>query len=172
MTTTPQILLVEDLPMDIRLTEEILRHSGVTAEMFAVTDGAQALDFLYQRGDFAHRAPGYPLLVLLDLKMPRVDGFDVLRQIKGDPNLKVIPIIVLTSSTHHDDIRRAYDLGANAYMVKEIDFPTHAAGIEAAVRFWLHVNMPPPLCARRNITGTSLKEPAAESSGSSTPSGR
>jgi DNA-binding response OmpR family regulator len=120
----------------------ITNHS--TTDVAVATDGLSALDCLYRRGAFASRNNGPPTLVLLDLKMPRVDGLEVLRQIKADDRLKTIPIVMFTSSREVQDVIRSYQLGANAYVVKPVEFRQFVATLQGLRSFWLTVNEPPP----------------------------
>jgi len=121
-TDLKRILLAEDNANDVELTVAALKANRLANEVVVVRDGAQALDYLYRRADFASREPGLPALVLLDLKMPKVDGLEVLRVIKADPAMRSIPIVVLTSSREEQDLVRSYDLGVNAYVVKPVAF--------------------------------------------------
>jgi CheY-like chemotaxis protein len=134
------ILLAEDNASDVELTLEALRHNHVVNEVVVVRDGAQALDYLYRRNGYADRAGGRPALVLLDLKMPKVDGIEVLRQVKADPVLKTIPIVILTSSREEQDLVQTYDLGVNAYVVKPVDFHEFIDAVKAIGGFWAVVN--------------------------------
>ncbi len=118
-----QILIVEDDPKDVELTLNALSEHNLANEIKVVRDGAEALDYLYRRGAFAAEPEGNPLLMLLDLKMPKVDGIEVLRQIKADQHLRTIPVIILTSSRQARDLRTCHDLGARAYVVKPVKFP-------------------------------------------------
>ena len=117
-----RILLVDDSPRDTELALDALAQYNLANEVVAVRDGAEALDYLYRRGQFADRANSQPAVVLLDLKMPKVDGIDVLRQIKSDPQLKIIPVVVMTSSREEQDLVNSYQLGVNAYIVKPVHF--------------------------------------------------
>jgi len=139
-----RILLAEDNANDIELTMTALRENHVLNEVIVVQDGAAALDYLFKREAHAHRAGGNPALVLLDLKMPKMDGIEVLRQVKADPMLKTIPVVVLTSSREEQDLVRSYDLGVNAYVVKPIDFLEFVAAVKLLGGFWALVNEPPP----------------------------
>ncbi len=134
------ILLAEDNAADVELTLEALRANHVVNEIIVVRDGAQALDYLYRRNSYADRSGGRPALVLLDLKMPKVDGIEVLRQIKADPALKPIPVVVLTSSREEQDLVQTYDLGVNAYVVKPVDFHEFIDAVRAIGGFWAVVN--------------------------------
>ncbi len=139
-----RILLVEDNPYDVELTLEALAEYNVANEVITVGDGAQALDYLYRRGDHTNRPEGNPAVILLDLKLPRVDGIEVLRTIKGDTNLKIIPVVILTSSREERDVVESYKLGVNAYVVKPIDFQEFARAIKGLGAFWAIINEPPP----------------------------
>lgn len=145
MTAVRTILLAEDNANDIELTLAALRSNSVVNEVVVVRDGAAALDYLYRRRGFAGRSPEPPGLILLDLKMPKVDGLEVLQQIKSDRTLKTIPIVVLTSSREESDLVRTYDLGVNAYVVKPVVFHEFMEAVKALGQFWAVVNEPPPL---------------------------
>jgi len=138
------ILLAEDNANDVELTVTALRENNVVNEIVVTRDGVETLDYLYRRNEYAGRAPALPALVLLDLKMPRVDGTEVLRQIKSDPNLKTIPVVVLTSSREEKDLLRSYDLGVNAYVVKPVNFHEFIDAVKGLGAFWAMVNEPPP----------------------------
>src|SRR5262245_47543741 len=116
------ILLVEDDRKDIELTMAAFSESNISNEVIAVRDGAETLDDLYRRGNYAGRGEGHPLVILLDLKLPRVDGIQVLQCLKADPLLRSIPVVMLTSSREESDVMRSYNLGVNAYVVKPVDF--------------------------------------------------
>jgi len=137
------ILLVEDNPLDIELMLAALQEHGLTNEIVVARDGVEALDYLYRRNQYAGRPAGHPLLILLDLKMPRVDGLEVLRQIKQDPDLRVIPIVMLTSSREEQDIVESYNLGANAYVVKPVAFEAFVGVVKQIGLFWILINEPP-----------------------------
>jgi CheY-like chemotaxis protein len=143
MTEVKCILMAEDDPRDVELTLEALAENKIANELVVVNDGAAALDYLYHRGEFAHRTNGNPTLVLLDIKMPKVDGIEVLRRIRGDANLRLIPVVILTSSREQRDLIASYDLGVNAYVVKPVDFQDFQAAIQALGLFWAVVNEPP-----------------------------
>ena len=132
-----EILLVEDNPGDVRLTREALREGKVGNEPAVVTDGEAALDYLFQRGPFTN-APR-PDLVLLDLNLPKKDGREVLAVIKGDPDLKRIPVVVLTTSKEEEDVHRAYNLAANCYVTKPVEFEEFMKVIRAIEDFWLTI---------------------------------
>ncbi len=138
------ILLAEDNPNDVELTLAAFAANRLLNEVVVTRDGAQTLDFLYRRNAYADRPAGAPALLLLDLKMPKVDGLEVLRVIKLDPRLKSIPVVVLTSSRQEQDLIRSYDLGVNAYVVKPVDFGEFVEAVKALGGFWAVVNEPPP----------------------------
>jgi len=144
MSTLKRILLVEDNPRDTELVLEALAENHLANEVVSVGDGAEALDYLFRRGQYAGRSNGQPAIILLDLKMPKVDGTEVLRQVKGDPALKVIPVIVMTSSREEQDLLRTYQLGANAYVVKPVTFSEFMEAVTKLGAFWAIVNVPPP----------------------------
>lgn len=144
MNFLKRILLVEDSPRDAEMTLKALDAHHLANEVFHVRDGAEALDFLYRRGDFADRVNGQPAVVLLDLKMPKVDGLEVLRRIKSDPVLKQIPVVVMTSSREDQDLQAAYQLGVNAYVVKPVKFPEFVDAVKQVGAFWAVLNEPPP----------------------------
>ena len=139
-----RILLAEDNANDVELTMTALRENKVLNEIIVVRDGAEALDYLFKREGHKYRAGANPALVLLDLKMPKVDGIEVLRQIKNDPGLRSIPVVVLTSSREEQDLVRTYDLGVNAYVVKPVDFHEFVEAVKLLGGFWAVVNEPPP----------------------------
>jgi len=145
MTSIRNILLAEDNTNDIELTIAALRSNNVANEVVVVRDGAAALDYLYRRSAFASRSPEPPGLLLLDLKMPKVDGLEVLQQIKGDRALRTIPIVVLTSSREESDLVRTYGLGVNAYVVKPVVFKEFMDAVKVLGQFWAVVNEPPPV---------------------------
>ncbi len=139
------ILLAEDNPNDIELTLAAFAESHLLNEIVVVRDGAETLDYLYARHAHQGRAGGQPVLILLDLKMPKVDGLEVLRTIKSDPALRLIPVVILTSSRQESDLIRSYGLGVNAYVVKPVDFHDFVVAVKALGGFWAVVNEPPPL---------------------------
>jgi CheY-like chemotaxis protein len=139
-----RILLVDDSPRDTELTVNALAQHNLANEVFTLRDGVEALDYLYRRGPFADRAAGNPAVVLLDLKMPKVDGIEVLRQIKSDPQLRMIPVVVLTSSREEQDLVTSYQLGVNAYIVKPVQFQEFVEAVKLLGAFWAVVNEPPP----------------------------
>jgi CheY-like chemotaxis protein len=144
MSDSPIILFAEDNPHDVELTLNAFAQHNLTNEIVVVPDGAAALDYLRRRGRFALRAPGNPALALLDLKMPKVDGLDVLRAIRADEALKNIPVIILTSSREEQDLARSYELGVNAYVLKPVDFQAFVDAVQALGVFWTIHNQPPP----------------------------
>jgi CheY-like chemotaxis protein len=139
------ILLVEDDPRDAKLTLAALAEHNVANKVFHVTDGEQALDYLNCEGKFKGREGGNPVAILLDLKMPKVDGLEVLKVIKNDENLKTIPVVVLTSSREPSDLTDCYGQGVNAYVVKPVDFAEFAKAVGRIGGFWVTVNEPPPI---------------------------
>jgi CheY-like chemotaxis protein len=141
------ILLAEDNANDVELTLTALNENHLANEIVVVRDGVEALDYLYRRNAYAGRPAGNPGLVLLDLKMPRVDGLEVLRTIKSDPNLKTIPVVALTSSRHEQDLIASYDLGVNAYVVKPVDFHEFIEAVKLLGGFWAIVQPPPQRAA-------------------------
>ena len=143
-----RILLAEDSVQDIELTLNALAENNITNSVTVARDGAEALDYLCKRGKFAGRANGNPVLLLLDLKMPKVDGLEVLRAVKADPRLRTIPVVVLTSSREEQDVVRSYELGVNAYVVKPVEFDKFLRAVRDLGLFWMLVNEPPPVVAR------------------------
>lgn len=144
MKTLRPILLAEDSPNDIELVLAAFRDMRLANEVAVARDGAEALDYLFRRGPHAGRASADPAVVLLDLKMPRVDGRDVLRQLRDDPRLRTIPVVVLTSSREESDLLQSYRLGANAYVVKPVDFEEFNTAVGKLGFFWALLNEPPP----------------------------
>ncbi len=145
MTAVHTILLAEDNANDAELTLAALREHRIANNIIVVRDGAAALDYLYRRGTFQDRPPDAPGLILLDLKMPKVDGLEVLQAVKADPVLKLIPIVILTSSREEADLVRSYGLGVNAYVVKPVVFQDFMDAVKALGQFWAVVNeLPPP----------------------------
>ena len=138
------ILLVEDDARDLELTLVALERSELANEVVVVRDGAQALDYLRRDGEFAQRPAGNPAVVLLDLKLPKIDGLEVLQQVKSDNRLKTIPVVVLTSSHEEVDMMRSYELGVNAYVVKPVDFHEFVNAVKELGVFWAVINEPPP----------------------------
>lgn len=149
MIELKRILLVEDDPNDVELTLEALAEHNLINEVFVVHDGVEALDYLYRRGQFTELPDGNPAVILLDLKLPRVDGFEVLRTIKSDDRLKFIPVVVLTSSHEDRDMVESYKLGVNAYVVKPVDFHEFTDAVKKLGIFWALINEPPPGSVRK-----------------------
>ena len=145
MTEIGRILLAEDDPRDVELTLTALDEYHLANEVVVVSDGEQALDYLRHQGDYDGRPGGNPAVVLLDLKMPKVDGFEVLKSIKGDERLRLIPVVVLTSSREEQDLVESYRLNVNAYVVKPVDFHDFVNAIKELGIFWAVINEPPPV---------------------------
>jgi CheY-like chemotaxis protein len=144
MAELKPILLVEDNPKDIELTLAALADNRLANEVIVVRDGEEALDYLFRRGIFKLRAAGNPAVVLLDLKLPKVDGLEVLEQIKTDAMLRTVPVVMLTSSREEPDLSRSYKLGVNAYVVKPVNFTEFTQAIREIGLFWAVINQPPP----------------------------
>ena len=149
MSELGRILMVEDDPNDVELTLTALAEYNLANEVVVTRDGAEALDYLYCRGRFAGRATDNPAVLLLDLKLPKVDGLQVLKQIKSDETLRTIPVVVLTSSREERDMVDSYRLGVNAYVVKPVDFHEFVNAIKELGVFWAVINQPPPGSIRR-----------------------
>jgi CheY-like chemotaxis protein len=145
MSTLRPILLAEDNPNDVELTLTALQTLNLANEIAVVHNGSDVIDFLRSRNAFAGRPPVQPAVVLLDLKMPRVDGWDTLRQIRADAELRTVPIVILTSSREESDLVKGYELGANGYVVKPVDFEQFIAVVSQIGVFWAMINEPPPL---------------------------
>jgi CheY-like chemotaxis protein len=139
-----RILMVEDDRKDVELTLTALEEYNLANEVVVTGDGAEALDYLYRRGNFKARSGDNPAVLLLDLKLPKVDGLEVLQQIKSDEKLRMIPVVVLTSSREERDMVTSYKLGVNAYVVKPVDFHEFVNAIKELGVFWAIVNEPPP----------------------------
>lgn len=139
-----RILMVEDDPKDVELTLTALEEYRLANEVVVARDGQQALDYLYRRGEFTDRCQDNPAVMLLDLKLPKVDGLEVLQRVKSDDNLKTIPVVVLTSSNEEKDMMRSYKLGVNAYVVKPVDFHEFVNAVRELGVFWAVINQPPP----------------------------
>jgi CheY-like chemotaxis protein len=147
-TELRRILLAEDNANDVELTLAALKTNRIANDVVVTRDGAETLDYLWRRGAYADRPTEDPALILLDLKMPKVDGLDVLRQVKSSEALRTIPIVVLTSSRQEQDLIRSYDLGVNAYVVKPVAFHDFVDAVKLLGGFWAVVNEPPPRRAR------------------------
>ena len=142
---TGSILLVEDNPSDIELTERAFRRNAIGNKLIVAEDGQEALDYLFRKGDHAGRGDEeMPILVLLDLKLPRVDGLEVLRRIRADERTRRLPVVILTSSSQEQDIATGYDLGTNSYLRKPVDFMQFSDLIRQLGLYWLVMNEPPP----------------------------
>jgi two-component system response regulator len=140
------ILLIEDNPSDIELTKRALAKAHISNELAVAEDGQEALDYLLGTGRYAGRdISELPTLILLDLKLPRIDGLEVLRRIRSTPVLKRLPVVILTSSNEDKDLINSYDLGANSYIRKPVDFNQFAEAIQYLGLYWLVINVPPPL---------------------------
>ncbi len=140
------ILLVEDNPSDVALTRRALEKSRIKNKMVVVEDGAEALDYLFCTGTYADRDPcDLPTVVLLDLKLPKVDGLEVLRRLRSNDKTRRLPIVIMTSSKEDVDVASAYDFGANSYIRKPVDFNQFAEAVNHLGLYWLVINEPPPL---------------------------
>lgn len=144
-----RILMVEDDPKDVELTLTALEEYNLANEVIVAHDGEEALDYLYCRGKFQDRSSDNPAVMLLDLKLPKVDGLEILKIVKSDDKLKMIPIVVLTSSHEEKDMVTSYKLGVNAYVVKPVDFHEFVNAIKELGVFWAVINAPPPGSIRR-----------------------
>ncbi|GJQ20541.1 MAG: response regulator [Bacteroidia bacterium] len=149
MADLKRILLVEDNPADVELTLTALAEHNLANEVDVANDGEQALDYLYRRGKYAMRGNGNPAVVLLDIKMPKVDGLTVLRTIKQDKDLMTIPVVMLTSSREDRDLAECYNLGVNAYVVKPVNFEEFVGAVSKVGLFWGVLNEPPPGSVKR-----------------------
>jgi two-component system response regulator len=144
------VLLVEDSPDDEELTRLAFQSSNILNEIVVARDGAEAIDFLFRTGKYADRDPGLvPQVVLLDLKLPKISGLEVLRRLRAEPSTALIPVVILTSSREEEDIVRSYQLGASAYVRKPVDFAEFSFAARQLGVFWLLVNQPPPATARQ-----------------------
>jgi CheY-like chemotaxis protein len=150
MSAFGRILLVEDDPKDVELTLTALDDYKLANEVVVARDGEEALDYLYCRGKFQTRSSDNPAVLLLDLKLPKVDGLEVLQQIKSDEKLKMIPVVVLTSSHEEKDMVTSYKLGVNAYVVKPVDFHEFVNAVKELGVFWAVINEPPPGSIKKN----------------------
>jgi len=144
MSGLGRILLVEDDPKDVELTLTALEEYNLANEVVVARDGAEALDYLYRRGSFSTRGEENPAVLLLDLKLPKIDGLEVLQQVKSDERLRLVPIVVLTSSREEKDMVASYKFGVNAYVVKPVNFHEFVNAIKELGVFWAIINEPPP----------------------------
>jgi CheY-like chemotaxis protein len=144
MIEPKRVMLVEDDEADVKLILRALAQQHLADEVFVLEDGAEALDYLFREGEFAGRADGDPVLVLLDIKMPRVDGLEVLRRMKAKERLRMIPVVMLTSSRQEGDLLASYQLGVHAYVVKPVEFAEFVEAVKLLGIFWLLVNEPQP----------------------------
>src|SRR5271170_1179800 len=144
-----RILIVEDDPRDLELSLNALEEYNLANEVVVARDGQEALDYLYCREKFEGRPVGNPAVILLDLKLPKVDGLEVLQQLRSDEQLKMIPVVVLTSSHEEKDMMRSYTLGVNAYVVKPVDFHEFVNAVKELGVFWAVINQPPPGSVKR-----------------------
>src|SRR3984885_6333023 len=149
MAPLKRILLAEDNERDVELTMAALDEHNLANEVVVARDGAEALDYLYGRGKFAGHANGLPVVVLLDLKMPKVDGLEVLRHMRNDPAIKHVPVVMVTSSREEQDLVRSYELGVNAFVVKPVDFQKFVESVKQIGMFWAIINEPPPGSVKR-----------------------
>ena len=138
------ILLAEDNPKDVELTLEALSEHNLANQVTVVKDGVEAMEYLRREGKFQLRSPGNPAVFLLDIKMPRMDGLEVLRAVREDAALKMLPVVILTSSREEQDLIRSYELGVNAYVVKPVDFSDFIQAVKELGVFWAVINEPPP----------------------------
>lgn len=144
MNELATILLVDDDPRDVELSVTALEEAKLANRVVVVNDGAQALDYLRREGEFSERPQGNPAVVFLDLKLPKIGGLEVLERIRSDPELAMIPVVILTSSAEENDVLRSYRLSTNAYVVKPVDFDTFMTAVREAGIFWAVLNEPPP----------------------------
>jgi CheY-like chemotaxis protein len=150
MAPLKRILLAEDNEHDVELTLAALEEHNLANEVVVVRDGAEALDYLFRRGKFANHPNGMPVVVMLDLKMPKVDGLEVLHQMRADADLKHVPVVMITSSREEQDLIRSYQLGVNAYVVKPVDFQQFVSSVKEIGFFWAVINEPPPGVMKRS----------------------
>ena len=144
MSDLKRILLVEDSEQDVELTLAALAENHLANEVVVARDGIEALEYMKRQGSFSLRAAGHPAVILLDLKMPRMDGLEVLRNLKGSTEFKTVPVVMLTSSREERDLVESYALGVNAYVVKPVDFSQFAEAVKEVGMFWAVINQPPP----------------------------
>jgi DNA-binding response OmpR family regulator len=144
MSILGRILLVEDDPRDVELTLTALQEYNLVNDVFVARDGQEALDYLYCRDQFSGRDGSRPAVILLDLKLPKINGLEVLQQIRSDQELRLLPVVILTSSHEEKDLVRGYELGVNAYVVKPVDFHAFVNAVKELGVFWAMINEPPP----------------------------
>lgn len=149
------ILLAEESPEEAEVTIRALRRENVAENIFVARDGEQALDFIFCRSKFASRSPDPPKLILLDLKLPRVNGLEVLKQLKDDPRTKAIPAVILTSSQEEGALVRSYDLGANSYILKPVDFEQLGRTMRTVGMYWMVINLLPNANQAKKSAGRS-----------------
>ena len=143
-TLVKRILIVDDNPKDVELTISALAEKNLATEVVVAEDGVEALDYLYRRGKFENEI-GFPAVIMLDIKMPRMDGIDVLRRIRSDPKFQFLPVIMVTSSLEEKDLVESYKLGANSYVVKPVDIVQFIEAIKILGQYWAGINEPPPM---------------------------
>jgi len=143
MTALRTILLAEDSPADAEMAVDALKEARLANPIVHVEDGVEAMDYLLRRGAFAHREEGLPAVLLLDIKMPRMDGLEVLRQIRNAEELKRLPVVILSSSREESDLARSWDLGVNAYVVKPVDVDQFFGAVQTLGKFWALINQAP-----------------------------
>src|SRR5450759_227045 len=141
-----RIHIVADRPNDVELTIAALAENNLPNEIIVAEDGEAALDYLYKRGKFATYEKGNPAIILLDIKMPKMDGIEVLKHIRSEPEFKLIPVIMVTSSREERDLVESYNLVANSYVVKSVDIVQFISAIKTLGQYWIVVNQPPPAC--------------------------
>lgn len=151
------ILLVEDSANDVELTLAALTQCNIANEVVVVRDGAEALDYVYRKGAHASRSPGDPAVILLDLKLPKIDGLEVLARLKADPQQQQIPVVMLTSSREERDVVRSYRLGVNSFVVKPVEFAEFFEAIRNLGMFWAILNQPPPMLHDRTATKSTRR---------------
>ena len=144
MNELASILIVEDDPRDVELTVTALEDNKLANNLSVVSDGAEAIDYLHRTGKFADIPPGNPLVIFLDLKLPKVSGIEVLQHVRNDPALATTPVVILTSSAEERDIVKGYELGVNAFVVKPVDFDSFVTVVRELGMFWAVINRPPP----------------------------
>ena len=150
MSRLGRILLVEDDPQDVELTMTALEEYNLANEVVLARDGQEALDYLYGRNQFSGRDEGRPAVMLLDLKLPKINGLEVLKQVRSDTLFRLLPVVILTSSHEEKDLIRSYELGVNAYVVKPVDFHAFVNAIKELGVFWAVINEPPPGSMKRS----------------------